>query len=75
MGIFDKFKKDKPPEAKADFSNVRSGGTSTAPAAPAPTTTFNTVRDDHHRHRRSRPGVANRHRTFAERGQDDQRQH
>jgi nucleoid-associated protein YgaU len=36
MGIFDKLtgKKDKP---KADFSNVRSGGSSTAPApAPAP---------------------------------------
>jgi nucleoid-associated protein YgaU len=37
MGIFDKFKKDDtPPEAKADFSNVRSGGSSTAPAVPAP---------------------------------------
>jgi len=46
MGIFDKFKKDDPPEPKADFSNVRSGGTSTAPAAsvpPVPPTTFNTV--------------------------------
>jgi nucleoid-associated protein YgaU len=35
--IFDKFKKDDtPPQAKADFSNVRSGGSSTAPAAPVP---------------------------------------
>jgi nucleoid-associated protein YgaU len=44
MGIFDKFKKDdKPPESRPDFSNVRSGGSSTAPAAPAvpePTSTI-----------------------------------
>lgn len=35
MGIFDKLmgKKDKP---KADFSNVRSGGSSTAPAPASP---------------------------------------
>jgi nucleoid-associated protein YgaU len=33
MGIFDK--KDDKPEAKPDFSNVRAGGSSTAPA-PAP---------------------------------------
>ena len=38
MGIFDK--KDKPPEPKPDFSNVRSGGSSTAPAAPPPTDTI-----------------------------------
>ena len=31
MGIFDK-KDDKSPESKPDFSNVRSGGSSTAPA-------------------------------------------
>jgi nucleoid-associated protein YgaU len=43
MTIFDRFKKDDPPGPKADFSNVRSGGTSTAPAPPVPTTTFNTV--------------------------------
>jgi nucleoid-associated protein YgaU len=36
MGIFDK-KDDKPPESKPDFSNVRSGGSSSAPAAPQPT--------------------------------------
>lgn len=41
MGIFDKFKNDKPPESKPDFSNVRSGGSSTAPAvAPQPTSTI-----------------------------------
>ena len=34
MGIFDYWKKEKP---KPDFSNVRSGGSSTAPA-PAPRT-------------------------------------
>jgi len=38
MGIFDK-KDDKQPEAKPDFSNVKSGGSSTAPAAPQPTAT------------------------------------
>ena len=36
MGIFDK-KDDQPPEARPDFSNVRSGGSSTAPDAPQPT--------------------------------------
>ncbi len=38
MGFFDK-KDDKPPESKPDFSNVRSGGSSTAPAALQPTAT------------------------------------
>jgi nucleoid-associated protein YgaU len=39
MGIFDIFEKksDKPPESRPDFSNVRSGGSSTAPAATQPT--------------------------------------
>ena len=39
MGILDKIfdKKDKAPESRPDFSNVRSGGSSTAPAAPQPT--------------------------------------
>ena len=42
MGIFDKFdkKNDKPAEFKPDFSNVRSGGSSTAPAVPQPTSTI-----------------------------------
>lgn len=41
MSIFDKFKKDDtPPATKPDFSNVRSGGSSTAPAAPEPTITM-----------------------------------
>jgi nucleoid-associated protein YgaU len=35
MGIFDR-KSAKPPESKPDFSNVRSGGSSTAPATPQP---------------------------------------
>jgi hypothetical protein len=35
MGIFDK-KADKPPESKPDFSNVGSGGPSTAFAARPP---------------------------------------
>jgi len=39
MGIFDR-KDDKPPEARPDFSNVSSGGSSTAPAAPQPTDTI-----------------------------------
>jgi len=38
MGFFDK-KDDKPPEPNPDFSNVRSGGSSTAPAALQPTAT------------------------------------
>ena len=38
MGIFDK-KDDKPSESKPDFSNVRSGGSSTA-SAPQPTGTL-----------------------------------
>jgi len=39
MGIFDR-NDDKPPESKPDFSNVRSGGSSTAPAEPQPTSTM-----------------------------------
>jgi len=39
MGIFDK-KDDKPPQSRPDFSNVRSGGSSTAAAAPQPTDTI-----------------------------------
>ena len=38
MGLFDNIlgkKDDKDPAAKPDFSNVRSGGSSTAPAAPS----------------------------------------
>jgi len=38
MGIFDR--KDATPESKPDFSNVRSGGSSTAPAASRPTATI-----------------------------------
>jgi len=38
MGFFDK-KEDKPLESKPDFSNVKSGGSSTAPAAVEPTGT------------------------------------
>jgi nucleoid-associated protein YgaU len=38
MGIFDR-KDDKPAGSKPDFSNVRSGGSSTAPTAPEPTST------------------------------------
>jgi nucleoid-associated protein YgaU len=39
MGIFDR-KDDTPPQSKPDFSNVRSGGSSTAPAEPQPTSTI-----------------------------------
>jgi nucleoid-associated protein YgaU len=39
MGFFDKTD-DKPPESRPDFSNVRSGGSSTAPSATEPTSTF-----------------------------------
>ena len=39
MGIFDR-NDDKPPESTADFSNVRAGGSSTAPAEPQPTSTI-----------------------------------
>ena len=39
MGIFDR-KDDNPPESRPDFSNVRSGGSSTAPAEPQPTSTI-----------------------------------
>ena len=39
MGIFDR--KDKPPQSKPDFTNVRSGGSSTAPVVvPQPTGTI-----------------------------------
>ena len=41
MGIFDR-KNDTPAEPKPDFSNVRSGGSSTAPAAPEATSTSGT---------------------------------
>lgn len=39
MSIFDRFDKtnDTPPASKPDFSNVTSGGSSTAPAAPTST--------------------------------------
>jgi len=43
MGIFDR-KDDTPPESKPDFSNVRSGGSSTAPAASRPTGTIGSGR-------------------------------
>ena len=43
MGIFDR-KDDKPAEAKPDFSKVRSGGSSTAPTAPEPTSTSGSAR-------------------------------
>jgi nucleoid-associated protein YgaU len=36
MGIFDK-KDGKPPQSRPDFTNVSSGGSSTAAAAPQPT--------------------------------------
>ena len=39
MGIFDK-NEDKSPESTPDFSNVTSGGSSTAPAAPQPADTI-----------------------------------
>jgi len=39
MGIFDK-NDDRPQASKPDFSNVSSGGSSTAPAAPQPTDTI-----------------------------------
>jgi nucleoid-associated protein YgaU len=41
MSVFDIFDKkgDKPPESKPDFSNVRSGGSSTAPEKAQPTST------------------------------------
>jgi nucleoid-associated protein YgaU len=44
MSIFDIFDKkgDKPSESKPDFSNVRSGGSSTAPTASQPTSTIAT---------------------------------
>jgi nucleoid-associated protein YgaU len=43
MGIFDK-KRDEPPEPKPDFSDVRSGGSSTAPATPQPTGTIGSAK-------------------------------
>ena len=41
MSVFDIFDKkgDKPPASKPDFSDVRSGGSSTAPASAQPTST------------------------------------
>ena len=52
MGIFDK-KVDKPEgEAKPDFSNVRAGGSSTAPAAPAADGHDRFRKDVHRRQRR-----------------------
>ena len=39
MGIFDKNVDNPEGESKPDFSNVRAGGSSTAPAAPQPTGT------------------------------------
>jgi nucleoid-associated protein YgaU len=39
MGFFDR-KDDKAPESRPDFSNVRSGGSSTAPTATQPTSTI-----------------------------------
>jgi nucleoid-associated protein YgaU len=39
MGIFDR-KDDTPPESRPDFGNVKSGGSSTATAAPQPTGTI-----------------------------------
>jgi nucleoid-associated protein YgaU len=41
MGIFDK-KEEKGAESRPDFSNVRAGGSSTAPAAPAEPTPVGT---------------------------------
>jgi len=43
MGIFDR-KDDTPPESKPDFGNVRSGGSSTAAAAPQPTGTIGSAK-------------------------------
>ena len=43
MGIFDK-KRATPPEPKPDFSDVRSGGSSTAPATPQPTGTIGSAK-------------------------------
>lgn len=42
MGIFDR--KGDRPEPKPDFSNVRAGGSTTAPAAPQPTATTGSER-------------------------------
>jgi nucleoid-associated protein YgaU len=46
MGIFDKFarKDDKPAQPRPDFSNVRSGGSSTAPTASQPMAPIGTGR-------------------------------
>ena len=43
MGMFDR-KDNPPPESRPDFSNVTSGGSSTAPAAPQPTDTLGSGR-------------------------------
>jgi len=49
MGFFDRTD-DKAPESRPDFSNVRSGGSSTAPASTQPTfgssTTYIVVKGD-----------------------------
>jgi nucleoid-associated protein YgaU len=42
MGFFDRTD-DKAPASKPDFSNVRSGGSSTAPAATQPASTIGSV--------------------------------
>jgi hypothetical protein len=42
MGIFDR-KNDTPPESKPDVSNVRSGGSSTAPPASQPNSSIGTM--------------------------------
>jgi len=43
MGFFDRTD-DKAPQSKPDFTNVRSGGSSTAPAATQPTSTIDSGR-------------------------------
>ena len=43
MGFFDRTD-DKAPQSRPDFSNVRSGGSSTAPAATQPTSTIGSSR-------------------------------
>jgi len=43
MGFFDRTD-DNAPQSKPDFSNVRSGGSSTAPAANEPTSTTSSSR-------------------------------
>jgi len=43
MGFFDRTD-DKAPQSRPDFGNVRSGGSSTAPAATQPTSTIGSSR-------------------------------